>query len=208
MGNKVTATAKLGEISANTVATFSSTESPGCGTRPPLSLYHAPEPKTMWKSRGYTHLVPCVTVVILAAVAACSSSTSPTSSTGGKTPPSGATQGDTLDLTGTYKLASYTNDSADGGTSTYTVDASDGGTLVLGSSPFTLTWTGTFAANSSGETGTYVAIDTSSSVDRGTLALTSTSGNQSGTYQYSSNTFTITLPQNSGGADVTVWTKQ
>ncbi|HWZ58092.1 MAG TPA: hypothetical protein VNW46_03870 [Gemmatimonadaceae bacterium] len=161
----------------------------------------------MWKSRGYTHLVPCITAVIIAAATACSSSTSPNS---GKTvPPGSAAKGDKIDLTGTYNLASFTRDSS-GNTSSTPVDANDGGTLVLTSSAFTLTWTGTFAANNggNGNSGTYVATDTSSSADQGTLALTSTKS-QNGTYNYSAGTLTITLPNGSGTVtNVTVWIKQ
>jgi hypothetical protein len=163
----------------------------------------------MWKSRGYTYLVPCITAVIIAAATACSSSTSPSSS--GKTvTPGGAAKGDKIDLTGTYNLASFTTDSSDGNTSTTPADANDGGTLVLTSSALTLTWTGTFATNNgSGQTGTYVATDTSSSVDRGTLTLQVSSNTDNATYQYSTDTLTVAIPQNNnGGTQVTVWIKQ
>jgi hypothetical protein len=162
----------------------------------------------MWKSRGYTHLLPCITAVIIAAVTACSSSTSPNSS-GQTVTPGGAAKGDKIDLTGSYNLATFTTDSSDGNTSSIPVDANDGGTLVLTSSAFTLTWSGTFSsANGSGNNGTYVATDTSSSADQGTVTLTS-SKSQSGTYKYSTDTLTITLPNGSGTAtDVSVWIKQ
>ena len=162
----------------------------------------------MWKSRGYTRLVPCVTLALIAAATACSSSTSPGGSSGKVTTPGNAASGDTINLAGTYDLASATVDSADGNSSSAAGSPGNGGTLVLTSTAFTLTWTGEFVTgNGTGQSGTYVAVDTSSSVDRGTIALAS-SKNQAGTYLFSTDTLTITLPQSGGGADVTVWIKQ
>jgi hypothetical protein len=163
-----------------------------------FDLFTTTRSKTMWK---------CVTVVALAALAACSSSTSPSkSSSSGLTTPGGAAQGDSVDLTGTYQLTSYTADSADGNSSTIPANSTNGGTLVLTSTQFTLTWLGTFASDGN-QSGTYMAVDTSASADQGTLTLTSTK-TQNGTYLLASGTLTVTIPQSSGETDVTVWTKQ
>jgi hypothetical protein len=155
------------------------------------------------------------TAAVVAAVtlaAACSSSTSPSSSGSGSgsalTGTGSAAKGDSINLSGTYDLASYTVDSADNNSSTTPANSSNGGTLVLTSTTFNLTWLGSFSANNgSGQSGSYVAVDTSSSADRGTIALTS-SKTQSGTYQFSTDTLTVNLPQSDGSTDVTVWIKQ
>ena len=163
----------------------------------------------MWKVRSHPPLA--LATLFLAAIAACSSSTSPSkSSTGGTTNPSGATKGDTINFSGTYNLASFTEDSTDGNSFSTPVDGSDGGTLVLTSTNYTLTWTGSFAASNGSTplTGTYAAVDTSSAADRGTISLAGTQA-QNGTYQFSTDTLTIALRQNNGTAtDITVWVKQ
>jgi hypothetical protein len=147
----------------------------------------------------------------VAALAACSSSTSPSKSSSGTSgvSPGSAAQGDSINLSGTYDLVSFTYDSGDGNSSSQTVDANDGGTLVLTATTLNITWTGTFLSNNGSDvSGTYVAIDTSSTADRGSLLIKSTQ-NQSGTYSLSNNTFTVSLPEGGNGVtDVSVWTKQ
>lgn len=155
-------------------------------------------------------LAPCVAALIVAAIAACSSSTSPKSSgSTGLTSPSGATKGDSIDLTGTYNLTHFTEDSSDGGSYSNGTDANDGGTLVLTSTNFTLTWTGAYeTANGNGTSGTYVATDSSSTADRGTIVLTSNKS-QTGTYTLSNDSLYVSLPNSSSGVtDITVWIKQ
>jgi hypothetical protein len=163
----------------------------------------------MWKFRG--HILCAATTLLVAVAGACSSSTSPSSSSGG-TSPGSAAKGDTINFSGTYDLVSFTEDSTDGGSYSVPANSSNGATLVLTSADYTLTWTGSFATSngSTPETGTYTAVDTSSAADRGTIAL-SGSSTQNGTYLFSTDTLTITLPQsNSSGVtnDVTVWVKQ
>jgi hypothetical protein len=158
----------------------------------------------MWKFRGH---ILCAATFVVVVTGACSSSTSPSSKA--NTSPSNAQQGDTINLSGTYALASYTDDSADGNSQTIPATSGNGANLVLTSTNFTLTWTGTFSSqNGQGTSGTYVAVDTSATVDRGTMTLNSTQGTQHGTYAFSTDTFTVAQPDGSGGTDITVWIKQ
>jgi hypothetical protein len=152
-------------------------------------------------------LLGCMAVAVT--IAACSSSTSP--SNNNTKPPSGASKGQHVDFTGTYALQSYADDSADGGTATQHTDANNGGTLALTSAGFTLTWTGSFAQQQNTH-GSYVATDTSSSAQRGTLVLYDSvqAKTQDAVYSYASNTLTISIPNGDGqsGTVVTVWNKQ
>jgi hypothetical protein len=159
-----------------------------------------------------THRTTLVLIAAtVAALAACSSSTSPSKSSTGTSGvnPGNAAQGDSINLSGTYDLVSFTYDSSDGNSSSETVDANDGGTLVLTATTLDITWTGSFLANNGSDvTGSYVAVDTSSTADRGVLHINSTQ-TQTGTYSLSNNTFTVSLPEGGNGVtDVSVWAKQ
>jgi hypothetical protein len=164
----------------------------------------------MTKRSAWHTVFSCTAIALAGAIVACSSSSSPTSNNPGQKSPGSAQKGDSLNLSGTYALASFTTDSADGGSSSVPVDANNGGTLVLTSTNYNLTWTGTFAQNGGGgNSGTYTAVDTSSTVDRGTLTLTSSNGTQAAMYQFSTDTFTVTIPRANGSdTQVTVWIKQ
>jgi hypothetical protein len=157
-------------------------------------------------------LLSCTVIALAAAIAACSSSTSPGN---GTKPPGSASKGDSLNLSGSYNLTAIVLDSADGGTSTLTADANDGGTLVLTSAAYSLTWTGFFLQGSQNTHGSYVAVDTSSTVQRGTIVLYDSvkAKSQNAWYAYSGDTLTVAVPNNNGngtsnGTEVTFWIKQ
>jgi hypothetical protein len=160
-----------------------------------------------------TAIVSCTAIVLAAAIAACSSSTSPSANNGNnpKTP-SSASKGDSVDLTGTYNLAVFTFDSTDGGTASSSTDANDGATLALTSNGYTLTWTGSFLNNGNQNThGSYEAVDTSSTAQRGTIALYDSvkARTQNGTYAMSNDTLTVSIPDGGGnGTDITIFIKQ
>ena len=149
----------------------------------------------------------------MAIVAACSSSTTPSGSNStGQKPPSTATNGDKVDLSGTYNLSTMAVDSADGGSSTATTDANDGATLTLTTTAYTLASTGSFSQNLNNTHGSYTATDTSSASQRGTLVLYDSvaAKTQDAQYAYSNNTLTVTIPSGDGqgNAVVTAWVKQ
>lgn len=159
------------------------------------------------------------TVVLLAAaIAACSSSTSPGSNnnnnTGntGQKPPSTASKGNTVDLSGTYNLSQLAIDSSDGGTATQSTDANDGATLTLTTSTYQLTAVGNFGQTLNSTHGSYVATDTSSSAQRGTLVLNDSvaAKTENAQYTYANSTLTVSIPNGSGqgNAVITTWIKQ
>jgi hypothetical protein len=160
-----------------------------------------------------TALVSCTAIMLAAAIAACSSSTSPSSSSGNNPkPPSSASKGDSVNLTGTYDLAMFVFDSTDGGSASSSTDANDGATLTLNSTGYSLTWTGSFLTNGNQNThGSYEAVDTSSTAQRGTIALYDSvkARTQNGTYAMSNDTLTVSIPDGGGnGTDITIFIKQ
>lgn len=159
-------------------------------------------------------LLCCTAIVAVAAIAACSSSTSPNPNHAQS--PSSATKGQNVNLSGNYSLTAIVLDSTDGGTSTLTADANDGGTLDLTTSSYTVSFTGNFAGGgNNGSHGGYVATDTSSASQRGTLTLndTTTSGakTENAWYAWSTDSLVVAVPNNGSGGvaqQVTYWVKQ
>jgi hypothetical protein len=141
----------------------------------------------------------------IAIVAACSSSTAPNS-------PSNAKQGQKVNFSGTYDLSTFTFDSADGGSWSQSTDANNTATLVLTSGAYTLSSTGALTNNLGATHGSYVATDTSSSAQRGTLVLYDSvaAKTQNYLYSYSNNTLTVSAPNGGGNGNtiVTAWAKQ
>jgi len=136
-------------------------------------------------------------IVLTAAFAACSKAYGPES-------PGSASQGDHVNLSGTYDLAAFT-----GGT---TIDQSDGATLVLGTSTYNIQGFGTYSMIGP-DSGTYVAIDTSSvtGLDAGTVTLTSSisgNGTTSAAYVISHDSLTVNVVQQDSSVQHTMWIKQ
>jgi hypothetical protein len=164
-------------------------------------------------------LIPCAAIILAAATGACSGSTSPNNSgdnnNGSTTPqsPSKAAKGDSVDLTGTYNLTMFAFDSSDGGQSTLGTDASDGGTLTITTTTYALAWTGVFQNGNQNTHGSYEAVDTSSTAERGTIALYDSvkAQTQNGTWVVSNDTLTVSIPStgnNGTVTDVSYWIKQ
>jgi hypothetical protein len=112
-------------------------------------------------------------------------------------------RGDTVNLSGTYDLTSFTG---------ATVDAQDGATIVLGKTTYNLQATGTFDCKLGPDSGTYVAIDTSSTsgVVAGTINLVSSVDGNSPTaaaFVLSHDSLQVNVPNN-GSVQNTVWIKQ
>ncbi len=159
-------------------------------------------------------LVTCTAIVLAATIAACSGSTSPSSNnSNGNAPknPGSASKGDSVNLTGTYNLAMFVFDSTDGHSSSQSSDANDGGTLTLNTTTYALAWTGAFLTNDQNTHGSYEAVDTSSTAQRGTIALYDSvkAKTQDGVWVLSNDTLTVSLPDGGGtGTDVSIWIKQ
>lgn len=152
------------------------------------------------KVRRIDSTLTIAAIVLTAVIAACST----TSNATGPTSPGSARQGDSVNLSGTYDLTSFP-----GGP---TIDAQDGATIVLGKSTYNLQATGTFNGQIGPDSGTYVAIDTSSTagVVAGTIALVSSvAGNNttSAAFVISSDSLMVNVP-NHGTVQNTVWIKQ
>jgi hypothetical protein len=151
-------------------------------------------------------LLPCL--AISAVIAACSGSTAPSSSNSPQ-PPSSASKGQEVNFTGTYDLSYLVSNGQQ-----VNSDANDGGTLTLTSTAYQLSWTGSFASGGNTDShGSYVATDTSSTAQRGTLALYDSvaAKTENATYSYSGDTLVVTIPnsgQNANETIVTYWIQQ
>jgi hypothetical protein len=151
-------------------------------------------------------LLGCIAALVT--FAACSSSTSPS----GLQPPSSASKGQKVDLSGMYHLSTLTFDSADGGSWSASTDANDGATLALTTAGYTLASTGAFTQNIGQTHGSYTATDTSSAAQRGTIVLYDSvqAKTQNANYAYANNTLTVSIPNGGGQGNtiVTAWLKQ
>jgi hypothetical protein len=115
-----------------------------------------------------------------------------------------ASKGDSVNLSGTYDLSYF------GGSPI--VDANDGATIVLTKSGYNVQATGSFNGKVGPDSGTYVAVDTSSvaGVLAGTIVLTSSvSGNNNtqAAFVMSNDSLQVNVPNNNT-VQHTVWIKQ
>lgn len=143
-------------------------------------------------------LITAGAVVLAAVIAACS-----TTKATGPGNPGDVSKGDSVNLSGTYNLVSFTGQ---------TVDANDGATIVLTKTTYHLTPTGSFNCQLGTDSGTYVAVDTASTagVVAGTLALTSLvdqGGTMQAAFVVSHDTLQVNVPNN-GSTQNTMWVKQ
>jgi hypothetical protein len=142
-------------------------------------------------------LLTVAAIALAAVIAACS-----TTNATGPGNLANVTKGDSVNLSGTYNLVSFTGE---------TVDPNDGATIVLTKSTYNLQATGFFNGKIGPDSGTYVAVDTSSTagVVAGTFVLVS-SVNGNGTTQAafvaSNDTLQVNVPNN-GSTQNTVWVK-
>jgi hypothetical protein len=147
----------------------------------------------------YRSLLTVAAIALTAVVAACSTTNSNATGPGNL---SNVTKGDTVNLSGTYNLVFFTGE---------TVDANDGATIVLTKTTYNLQATGLFECKLGPDSGTYVAVDTSSTagVVAGTLVLTSLvneGGPMQATFVASNDTLQVNV-SNNGSAQNTVWVK-
>ncbi len=148
----------------------------------------------------YNALLTVAAIALAAVIAACSTTT--TNATGPANP-GNASKGDSVNLSGTYDLVAFTGE---------TVDANDGATIVLTKSTYNLQATGSFNCKLGPDSGTYVAVDTSSTagVVAGTIVLTSLvneGGPMQAAFVISNDTLQVNVPNN-GSPQHTVWVKQ
>jgi hypothetical protein len=138
-------------------------------------------------------------IAMAAAIAACSTATKNATGPGNT---GGITKGDTVNLTGSFNLASFTGQ---------VVDSSDGATLVLTKTTYSIHSTGLFDCMLGTDSGSYVAIDTASAtgVVNGTIVLTSvhdSTSPQLATFATSNDSLQVNV-SNNGSTTNTVWIK-
>jgi hypothetical protein len=143
-------------------------------------------------------LLTVAAIALAAVIAACS-----TTKATGPGNLANVTTGDSVNLSGTYNLVSFTGE---------TVDANDGATIVLTKTTYNLQATGIFNCKLGPDSGTYVAVDTSSTagVVAGTIVLTSMvneGGPMQAAFVASNDTLQVNVPNN-GSVQNTVWVKQ
>ncbi len=147
-------------------------------------------------------LTPKTRIVALAlavaAIAACHGST-----TTGLTLPGGASQGDDIDLTGSYNMTLFAGGPA--------VGQASGADLALSATTYAVHGFGDYGGIGP-DSGTYVALDTStvSGVDAGTLIFTSEIpgvGETVSTFLLSHDSLYVDVVQANGKIQNTVWVK-
>ena len=137
-------------------------------------------------------------IALAAAIAACSTATKGATGVGNTS----LTQGDSVNLSGTFALASFTGQ---------VVDSSDGATIVLTKTTYNIQSTGAFNCMLGTDSGTYVAIDTSSTSGKvaGTLVLHSlvnAGDTTAAAFVLSSDSLYVNVTNN-GSTTNTVWVK-
>jgi hypothetical protein len=136
-------------------------------------------------------------VVLAATIAACS-----TTKATGPANLGNVVKGDSVNLTGTYQLSSFTGE---------TVDSTDGATITLTKTTYKFQSTGLFDCMLGTDSGTYVAVDTAttSGVVAGTIVLTSlvdSGSTTQGAFVASSDSLQVNVTNN-GSTTNTVWIK-
>lgn len=142
--------------------------------------------------------VTAAAVVMAAVMAACS-----TTKATGPGNPGNVSKGDSVDLSGSYNLVFFTGQ---------TIDSTDGAALVLTKTAYHSTATGSLNCQLGADSGTYVAVDTSSvsGVVAGTLVLTSQSDPgdpMQAAFVVSHDTLQVNV-SNNGSVQNTIWVKQ